>query len=112
MNRRQRRRSRTYDHEITLIGEKITYDELKNPITEKTETKVLCDVDSVGSNEFYQASAEGLKPSVTFVIHAFEYSDEQRIAYKDEDDLYKVIRTYANDYEEIEITCEKVVRDG
>lgn len=107
---RTRKRQRTFDHEITLIGEKITYDELKNQIAEEIKTKVLCDIDSVGSNEFYDASAQGLKPSLTFVIHVFEYSDEQAVAYNN--DRYKVIRTYTNDYEEIELTCEKVIGNG
>lgn len=106
---RQRKRARTFDQEVTLIGEELTYDELNNPIVKEVKTTVLCDIDSIGSNEFYDASAQGLKPSLTFVIHAFEYNDEQVIAYMNDDDRYKVIRTYTNDYEEVELTCEKVI---
>lgn len=113
--RRQRKRQRTFDDEITLVGEKLTYDELKNPIIEEIRNPILCDVESVGSNEFYDASAQGLKPSKTFVVHLFEYNGEQVVEFEDKNavvDRYKVIRTYTNDYEEIELTCEKVIGNG
>lgn len=107
--RYRRKKNRTFDHEITLIGEKITYDDLMNPVVERLETRVLCDVESIGSNEFYDASAQGLKPSITFVVHDFEYNNEHIIVFGNND--YKVIRTYADDGE-TEITCERVIGSG
>lgn len=108
--KRKKIQQRTYDHEIILISETVDYDELGNPIISENKTSLLCDLQSIGRTEFYDAAAQGLKPEVIFVIHAFEYNGEQIIEYDSK--RYKVMRTYAVDQEELEITCERVVRDG
>ncbi|WP_337970290.1 phage head closure protein [Virgibacillus salexigens] len=95
----------TYDHEVTLINKTIDYDDLGNPIPSETKTTVLCQLGSIGRSEFYEASAQGLKPEIEFVIHAFEYSGESEIEFQGV--LYTVIRTFRRDFEEIELTCER-----
>lgn len=100
----------TYDHELILIGDApIIKDEIGNekPSAEPIKTPVLCDVRSIGRNEFYGAAAAGLKPEIVFVIHSYEYSGQQRLLFDNK--LYKVIRTYGTGIEEIELTCERVV---
>jgi SPP1 family predicted phage head-tail adaptor len=98
----------TYDHELTLIGERtITKDEIGNEIPgDPLETNVLCGLKSVGRNEFYGAAAAGLKPELAFVIHAYEYDGQQRLRFDGRE--YRVLRTYADGFEELELTCEKV----
>lgn len=105
-----RRRQRTYDHEVILISEITDFDDIGNPIKTRKEKTVLCDLDSISRAEFYDASVAGMKPEVTFVIHLFEYEGENIVEYDNKE--YKVIRTYANDYEEVELTCERVVGNG
>ena len=100
----------TYDHELILISQTITEDEIGNQIQVETETAILCGKKSVGRNEFYNAAVTGLKPEIILVVHGYEYNGEQVVKF--EGVRYRVIRTYANDFEEMELTCEKVTTDG
>ena len=99
-------------NELTLIQEPtITYDDIGNPIeSEPIETIIFCEVNSISRNEFYNASMAGLKPSIVFTIHSYEYNDEEKIKFNEKD--YKVMRTYLKNTEEIELTCEKVIGNG
>ncbi|MGD7051424.1 phage head closure protein [Sutcliffiella horikoshii] len=97
----------TYDHELNLIETSIEYDEIGNSVPIETVTPVLCKLVSIGTNEFYVASAQGLKPEVKFIIHAFEYKGEGHVEF--EDVKYSVIRTYRKDSDEIELTCQRVI---
>lgn len=100
----------TYDHELILISEETTYDEIGNPVVIETRRPVLCNVNSIGGREFYEAAAQGLKPEIEFVVHRYEYNGEQKVEFEGE--KYTVIRTYATGFEEIELTCEKDVGNG
>ena len=100
----------TYDHELTLISQTVKEDEIGNQIPVETETVVLCGLKSVGRNEFYSAAVTGLKPELVFVIHGYEYNGEQEVKF--EGNRYRVIRTYLTDFEEVELTCERVAADG
>jgi SPP1 family predicted phage head-tail adaptor len=100
----------TYDHELVLIKQDFAFDEIGNQIPIETRKTVLCNVKSVGRNEFYNAATAGLRPSIVFVIHGYEYDGEQSVEF--EGVRYKVIRTYSTDFEEMELTCEKVAADG
>ncbi|MGF9909406.1 phage head closure protein [Brevibacillus porteri] len=102
----------TYDHELTLIiPGRIEQDEIGNEIqTDPIETTILCGLKSVGRSEFYNAAAAGLRPEIVFVIHAYEYNDERLVVF--EGARYRVIRTYATGFEELELTVERVTADG
>ncbi|WP_297420487.1 phage head closure protein [Clostridium sp.] len=97
----------TYDYELTLISQTIIEDEIGNQIPEEIKTNIYCDLKSIGRNEFYTAAKSGLRPEVVFVIHNYEYSGEKEVLF--ESKRYKVIRTYLLDFEEVELTCERVV---
>lgn len=101
------KRERTFDNEITLIKSTIDYDELGNQEVIEEEITILCNVESIGRNEFYEASNQGLKPVKVFVIHAFEYNGASIVEH--EDVRYSVMRTYETSFEEMEITCERVI---
>lgn len=75
-----------------------------------SETMVFAKKKSVRQSEFYQAAANGLKPEITFEIHAFEYNDEKKLRYNDK--LYNVIRTFEVNEEKLEIICEGGVTYG
>jgi SPP1 family predicted phage head-tail adaptor len=100
----------TYDHELVLIAQEFIEDEIGNQIAQETRKAVLCNVKSVGRNEFYSAATAGLRPSIVFVMHGYEYNGEQKVEF--EGVKYNVIRTYAMDFEEVELTCERVTGDG
>lgn len=109
-------------HEIELIKQETTYDELGNPVNIETKQKVLCRVAEVGSNEFYNAQVADLKPELKFIVKQFEYSGERKVRFDGK--VYRVIRTYtevsrgkvyrriALKFDEIELTCERVIGDG
>jgi SPP1 family predicted phage head-tail adaptor len=109
----------TFDHELTLISQTITEDEIGNQIPVETRKTILCKVKSVGRSEFYGAATAGLRPEIVFVVHEFEYSGEREVEFEGE--RYKVIRTYRGGmtrhgsklaFDEMELTCEKVGTDG
>ena len=100
----------TYDHELILIGQVYEEDEWGNQVPVEARKPVLCNVKSISRNEFYAAAQTGLKPEITFVIHGYEYNEEKEVEFEGE--KYKVIRTYMKDFEEIELTCEKVAANG
>lgn len=102
----------TYDYELILITPgQITEDEVGNQIeTDPIETPIYCGLKSVGRSEFYNAAVTNLRPELVFVIHGYEYNNEKLVRFEDKD--YRVIRTYANGFEEMELTCEKVAADG
>lgn len=98
-----------YNNELTLLGLEVIRDEIGQEIEVPTETKVLCKVKSIGRTEFYAAAQTGLKPSVIFIVHGYEYNGEEKVRYKGDD--YKVLRSYSTTFEEVELTCEKVIAD-
>jgi SPP1 family predicted phage head-tail adaptor len=98
---------KVYDHELILIEESFIEDDIGNQIPNQTRRAVLCQVKSIGSNEFYNAATSGLKPVIEFIIHAYEYNGESKVEF--EGTLYSIIRTYKRSFEEIELTCQKVI---
>lgn len=113
----------TYDNELKLISYTIEYDEIGQQKKIPIKTNILCAIKSVGRSEFYAAAQAGLKPEITFIIHAYEYNGEKEVEFEGE--KYKVLRTYRKKYsigekksnnileaEEIELTCEKVIGNG
>lgn len=93
--------------EVTLLTEKIIKDNIGNEIKEFEENTVFCKVKSVSRTEFYSAAQSGIKPSLLFLVHNFEYENQNYVKYQDE--KYKVIKTYLVDIDTIELTCEKVI---
>ena len=100
----------TYDHELTLITQIMTEDEIGNQIPVETKKDILCGLKSIGRNEFYSAAATGLKPEITFIVHAYEYSGQRKVEF--EGVPYNVIRTYEPSFEELELTCERTISTG
>lgn len=111
-----------YNHELTLISYEIDEDEVGNQIPRPIRRKVLCKVVDIGNNEFYNAKVSGLKPVIKFVIKSFEYEGEKEVKF--DNDNYEIIRTYhigKEDegrrmnrlrFDEMELTCEKVIGHG
>ena len=98
-----------YDNELILLKKSFIMDSIGNQIENITETKILCKVKSVSGNEFYKASQSNLKPEKIFIIHSFEYDDETEVIFCDKN--YSVIRSYVISSDEIELVCERKVKN-
>lgn len=73
--------------------------------TAETVRRVFAEVRSVGFREFYEAQAQGLEPSIVFVLADYaEYQNERYIDY--DGTRYRVIRSYV-DRERIQLTAER-----
>jgi SPP1 family predicted phage head-tail adaptor len=108
----------TYDHELTLISQTVTEDEIGNQIAEEAFDVVFCRIANVGQAERYAARVDDLRLEIKFIIHNFEYAGQKVAQYQGE--RFRVISTtdgaYANAkylaFDEIELTCEKVIGNG
>lgn len=96
-----------YNDEVGLISITISNDSLGNQIETKNTDVILCKKKSVSQAEFYNAAINGIKPSLSLVVHAYEYDDQRKIVFLGEE--FNVIRTYEESFEEIELICEKAV---
>lgn len=97
-------------HELTLIKESYGFDSVGNQTIKEIKTEVFCSCKSITRSEFYNAATTGFKPSIVFVINSFEYNNEEKVEF--EEGVYKVIRTYLNSTDRIELICEKVLGIG
>jgi SPP1 family predicted phage head-tail adaptor len=100
----------TYDHELSLVSFTSGTNANADPILVPTKIDILCGLNSVGRGEFYAAAALQLRPELVFTIHAYEYDNQQVVEFQGI--RYKVIRTYATSFEELELTCQKEVGSG
>lgn len=82
-----------FNDELTLIKQKTIVDDLGNQLKKNIRKKVLCKVSSVTRNEFYVSSTTGYKPQYVFLIHEFEYENEELVEYGG--NTFVVLRTYA-----------------
>lgn len=81
---------------------------------EEAPRMVFCDVRSVGQQEFYRAQANGLHPSVVFVMPFVNYQGEKIVLWTPwgrAQQRFRVLRTY-QDGDNVEITCEEATVDA
>lgn len=102
-----------YSEIIYLIGETIAEDEIGNQISTSSQPiKSYAKKQSVRTNEFYNATMNGLTPSCEFVIKRLNYSGEMLVEYNNE--LYEVIRTIdpKNKYDIVLVCSKKIGING
>ena len=81
-----------YNEIIYLITETLEEDDIGNSIPSSfISTKCYAKKQSVRTNEFYNATMNGLTPSFEFVIKRLNYNGESEIEYNNI--RYQVIRT-------------------
>ena len=101
-----------YNDIITLIKETKTVDEYGDIQITTAEREIFAEVKSIGTKEFYQAEAVGMKPEIKFIIADYlDYDGEQHLKYKpfaDVEKTYNIIRTYRNGIS-LELTCARGV---
>ncbi|MFD1204015.1 phage head closure protein [Sporosarcina contaminans] len=98
-----------WDQELVLIEQFFEEDELGNQIPTVTRREVLCKKKSVGRTEFYSAANSDMRPEIVLVVHTYEYQGERKVEF--EGHQYSVLRTYSENFEELELTCERVGAD-
>ncbi len=80
-----------YSEIIYLITESIGEDDIGNNTSSLTSSKkIYAKVQSVRTNEYYNAAEVGLTPSVEFVIKKLNYNGEDEIEWNNK--RYSVIR--------------------
>lgn len=81
-----------FREELTLTTLTHTTNTMGDPVTTETDVIVFADKKSVGQKEFYQASAQGLKPEMAFVVRTCDYSQQALAKWNGK--RYKILRTY------------------
>ena len=87
-----------------------TVDDWGNPIESLEEWEVFAERTSVRQSEFYQAAAQGMKPSVVFEIYAEEFREAESIL--SEGIEFSIIRTFQKTLDRLEVICERKLADG
>lgn len=80
-----------YIEELTLIKLTPTQDELRQVINVETRRNILVRKNVVGSREFYNAMAVGIRPTAELQVRLCDYDNEQEVEYKGT--RYSIIRT-------------------
>lgn len=80
-----------YIEELTLIKLTPTQDENYQIYNTETRRTILVRRNVVGSREFYNAMAVGIRPTAELQIRVCDYDNEQEVEYKGQ--RYSIIRT-------------------
>jgi len=95
---------------IDLITENRTGHGVHEAVTDTART-VMCTVDSVTRNEYYTALNAGIQPEYVFRLAlAEDYQNERIVKYHGQ--KFRVVRTYRNQEDGIEITVERSDENG
>lgn len=106
----------TYDEEINLIKYIIDENAMGDPIEIQVKRPVLASKLDYRNKDFYQAMANGLKPSITLGINKHEYDSEKEVEF--EGKSYKVIDVFPvktkdeSEFESIALICEGLVNNN
>lgn len=95
---------------ILLVDETFSDNGMGDMISSKTKKQVFANKKSIRQSEFYQASANGLKPELMFEIRFADYSSEKIVEYNAKQ--YSIIREFSKNDEIVELVCEGVVNHG
>ncbi len=81
-----------YTEIIYLITKQLEQDEIGNFMSSgDNKQKCFAKKQSVKTSEFYNATVNGYKPSIEFVIKRKNYENQELLSWNDE--LYQIIRT-------------------
>lgn len=104
-----------YNEVITLIKEHKSVNQYGDTEVTTTERSIFAEVQSIGTNEFYQAQAVGMKPEIKFIIADYlDYDEEQALKYtpySGVEQLYSIIRTYRTG-NQLEITVKRGIENA
>lgn len=86
----------------------VTYAKDANGILRATEgepREVMCQVDSVSRNEFFEGGRNGLNPEFVFRVFFGDYEGERLVEYRDK--RYSIYRTYHGRNDMMELYAER-----
>lgn len=96
------------DWTIKLIQKQFVIDEVGNQILQSNYVEVpIIEIQDIYQSEYYNASQQGLKPTLRVMISNLNYNDEEDLIYMDKQ--YTIIRVDRIDNENIALVCEKRV---
>lgn len=98
---------------VAILRKKVVViDAYGNEIETYSERQVYCKARSTTRSEFYSAAQAGLRPEIIMVLqNKADYEGEDEVEYSGK--VYKVIRTYWDDKDPVELTlAEKVTANG
>lgn len=81
----------------------ITVNKINNKRQEVYQ-EVFASTKSVTAKDFYLAGQQGHKPQIVFIVHKYEYNEQNIIDYNGK--RYSVFRTYEIEDGRIELHCE------
>lgn len=91
-----------------LITQSYVIDEVGNQMIQDKFVEIpIIEVQDVYQSEFYNASQQGLKPTLRLLISDLNYNDEEELEYIKK--RYTIIRVDKVDNESIALVCEKRV---
>lgn len=94
------------DWTIKLISQQYVFDEIGNQVLQNNYLEIpIIEIQDVYQSEFYNASQQGLKPSLRVMISNLNYNGEEELIYMN--DYYTIIRIDRVDNENIALVCEK-----
>lgn len=94
------------DWTAKLVTKQYTIDEIGNQkLVENLVEIPIIEVQDVYQNEFYNASQQGLKPTLRLLISDLNYHEEPELEYLGS--RYSIIRVDMVDNESIALVCEK-----
>ena len=89
-----------------LITKQYVIDEIGNQKLHENFIEIpIIDVEDIYQSEFYNASQQGLKPTLRLRISDLNYNDEPELEYMNS--RYSIIRVDMINNEEIALICEK-----
>ena len=96
------------DWTTKLVTKSYIIDDIGNQkLQENLVTIPIIEVQDVYQSEFYNASQQGLKPTLRLLISDLNYNDEPELEYMG--NRYSIIRVDKVDNESIALVCEKRV---
>lgn len=79
-------------------------------LEEERTSLIFARIRSIGQSEFYQAQTNEFKPEIKFIIPDYlDYGGQEYLIH--EHVRYKILRTFRNEQNEMEITCYGGIRN-
>ena len=98
-----------YSTEVTLLKRTYVTNEIGVQIEQLQEKTIpIIKVEDIYANEFYQASMQGIKPSLRLRISALNYDGQEELEYGGV--IYTVARS-ETDVNDLILVCERKIRN-
>lgn len=94
------------DWTTKLVAKDYVIDQIGNQKLQENFLEIpIIEVEDVYQSEFYNASQQGLKPTLRLLVSDLNYNDEPELEYMG--NRYSIIRVDTVDNESVALVCEK-----